>query len=181
MSTVGTVGALKAGEEPKSREERTRLKLKQGRPIYTVEMKIEDDDGVELPHDGVAFGHLKVRGPAIAKAYFRADRDDELDEDGFFDTGDIGTIDADSRMQITDRAKDVIKSGGEWISSIEVENTAMGRHHPEVAQAAVIGVHHPKWDERPLLIVVAKPGTAPTKKSVLEFLSGRIAKWGDAR
>ncbi len=174
MSPVGTVGALKAGEQEKSREERTRIKLKQGRPLYTVQMKIEDDDGVELPHDGVTFGHLKVRGPAIAKAYFRADGS-PIDDEGFFDTGDIATLDADSRMHIIDRDKDVIKSGGEWISSIDVENTAMG--HPDIAEAAVIGIKHPKWSERPLLIAIPKPGATPTKESVLEFLNGRIASW----
>ena len=137
-------------------------------------MSITDDAGRELPWDGKTFGRLKVRGPAVARAYFGGD-EAILDEDGFFDTGDIATIDANGYMQITDRAKDVIKSGGEWISSIEIENFAVG--HPDVAEAAVIGIAHPKWDERPLLIVVPKEGREPTKAALLDFLSKRIPKW----
>ena len=129
---------------------------KQGRPIYGVELRITDDEGRPLPHDGKAYGHLMVRGPWITKGYFTGEGGDVLDADGFFDTGDVATIDPDGYMQITDRAKDVIKSGGEWISSIDLENAAMG--HPAVAEAAVIGVAHPKWQERPLLVVVKKQG-----------------------
>ena len=175
MSPVGTIGSLKARDAAKPLEERMRLKTKQGRALYTIEMKIVDDGGKEKPHDGVAFGHLKVRGPAISKGYYKGEGGEILDKDGFFDTGDISTIDPGGYMQITDRAKDVIKSGGEWISSIEIENTAMG--HPDVAEAVVIGVKHPKWDERPLLIVVAKQGTSPTKEAILAYLNGKIAKW----
>jgi fatty-acyl-CoA synthase len=136
-------------------------------------MKIVDFENGELPRDGKTPGRLKVRGPAIIKAYFN-DKN-ALDAEGWFDTGDIATLDADGTMTITDRAKDVIKSGGEWISTIEIENLAMG--HPAVAEAAVIGVRHPKWDERPLLIVVLKPGQAANKQDILTYLSGKIAKW----
>jgi fatty-acyl-CoA synthase len=128
-----------------------------------------------LARDGKAFGRLKVRGPAVAKGYFRGEGAGAFDEEGWFDTGDVATIDPTGYLTITDRAKDVIKSGGEWISSIEIENVAVG--HPAVAEAAVIGIPHPKWDERPLLIVVAKPGERPAKKEILEYLDGKIAKW----
>ncbi len=138
-------------------------------------MKIEDDDGHQLPRDGAAFGHLMVRGPAVAKGYFKGEGGNILDKDGFFDTGDVATIDPSGYMQITDRSKDVIKSGGEWISSIELENTAIG--HPDVAEAAVIGIKHPKWDERPLLVIVAKEGRSPTRDMILEYFQGRVAKW----
>jgi fatty-acyl-CoA synthase len=127
-----------------------------------------------LPWDGKTFGRLKVRGPAVAKAYYREDTD-ILDDEGFFDTGDVATIDRYGYMQITDRSKDVIKSGGEWISSIDLENLAVG--HPKVAEAAVIGVRHPKWDERPLLVVVLKEGQSATKEEILGFIEGKIAKW----
>jgi fatty-acyl-CoA synthase len=175
MSPLGTIGSLKAGMERLPHEEKIRQKLKQGRPPFTVEMKITDDAGKELPRDGKAFGHLKVRGPAVAKGYFKGEGGKILDEEGWFDTGDVSTLDALGFMQITDRAKDVIKSGGEWISSIDLENAAVG--HPEVAEAAVIGVPHPKWDERPLLIVVRKPETAVTKESILDYLKDKVAKW----
>lgn len=175
MSPMGTLGALKAGMEDWPLEKQIDVKVKQGRAIYTVEMKITDDDGNELPSDGKAFGHLMVRGPAIAGAYLKGEGGNILDKDGWFDTGDVATIDEQGYMQITDRAKDVIKSGGEWISSIEIENLAVG--HPKVAEAAVIGIVHPKWDERPLLIVVAKEGEAPTKDEILRYMEGKIAKW----
>ena len=175
LSPLGTLGSLKAGMDELPFDKQIDIKVKQGRPVYTVEMKITDDDGKELPRDGKAFGHLLVRGPAIAREYLKGEGGDILDADGWFDTGDVATIDPEGFMGITDRAKDVIKSGGEWISSIELENEAVG--HPEVAEAAVIGIAHPKWDERPLLIIVAKPGTSPTKESVLAHLEGRIAKW----
>jgi fatty-acyl-CoA synthase len=175
MSPMGTLGALKAGMEDLPLEKQIDVKVKQGRAIYTVEMKITDDDGNELPSDGKAFGHLMVRGPAIAGAYLKGEGGNILDKDGWFDTGDVATIDSQGYMQITDRAKDVIKSGGEWISSIEIENLAVG--HPKVAEAAVIGVAHPKWDERPLLIVVAKEGQEPTKDEILRYMDGKIAKW----
>jgi fatty-acyl-CoA synthase len=143
-------------------------------------MKIVDDEGREKPHDGKAFGRLLVRGPAVSRAYFknagaRNDKGECLEPCGYFDTGDVATIDELGVMQITDRAKDVIKSGGEWISSIDVENIAMGAEG--VACAAVIGIAHPKWDERPLLIIEPKPGAKPTREQVLKFLEGKIAKW----
>jgi fatty-acyl-CoA synthase len=151
------------------------LQAKQGRPPFLVEMKITDDGGRELPWDGNTFGRLKVRGPAIAQAYFKGEGGEILDPDGFFDTGDVATIDEYGYMRITDRAKDVIKSGGEWISSIDLENLAVG--HPAVAEAAVIGVAHPKWDERPLLVIVLKSGQRASKSDILGFMEGKIAKW----
>jgi fatty-acyl-CoA synthase len=151
------------------------VKEKTGHPPFTVEMRIEDDAGRALPWDDKTFGRLKVRGPAVAAAYFEGDGGAILDGDGFFDTGDVATIDANGYMKITDRAKDVIKSGGEWISSIDIENIAVG--HPDVAEAAVIGLPHPKWDERPLLVIVPKPGKTPTKDELLDHLRPRVAKW----
>ena len=137
-------------------------------------MKITDDAGERLPWDGKTFGRLKVRGPAVARAYYKED-DFILDHEGFFDTGDVSTIDRHGYMHITDRAKDVIKSGGEWISSIDLENLAVG--HPKVAEAAVIGVRHPKWDERPLLVVVLKVGASASKDEILQFMQGKVASW----
>lgn len=180
MSPMGTVGSFKSGMENLSWPEQLKVKSKQGRPLFSVEVKITDDDGKDLPHDGKTFGHLLVKGPAVARSYFKGEggrygTDSILDTKGWFDTGDIATLDELGFMQITDRAKDVIKSGGEWISSIDVENIAVGC--PGVAQAAVIGIHHPKWDERPLLIVVRKAGATVTKDDVLKYLDGKIAKW----
>jgi len=174
MSPVGTTGTLKHSTWNLRGEERIQRKLMQGRTPYLVEMKIIDDDGKELPRDGKTFGHLVVKGPCIAKAYFKAD-ENILDENGWFDTGDIATIDELAYMQITDRDKDVIKSGGEWISSIEIENAAVGCEG--VTEAAVIGIAHTKWGERPLLLIVKQPGADLSKQSVLEFLVGKIAKW----
>ena len=175
MSPMGSLGSLKAGMDELPFEQQMDIKVKQGRPLYTVEMKITDDDGNDLPWDGKAYGHLLVRGPAIAKGYLKGEGGQILDANGWFDTGDIATMDEHGYMQITDRAKDVIKSGGEWISSIELENLAVG--HPKVTEAAVIGIHHPKWDERPLLIIVPKAGETPTKEEILGFMEGHIAKW----
>ncbi len=180
MSPIGTIGKLLPETLALDHESQIKAKLKQGRALFTVEMKIVDDEGKEKPHDGKAFGRLLVKGPAVARAYFknagaRNEKGECIEPDGFFDTGDVATIDPLGYMQITDRAKDVIKSGGEWISSIDIENIAMG--HPEVACAAVIGVAHPKWDERPLLIVEPKAGANPAKESVLGHLEGKIAKW----
>lgn len=175
MSPLGTLASFKAGMDQLPPEEQMRYKLKQGRPPYTVEMKILGDDGEELPRDGVAFGNLVVRGPAISKAYVKGEGGSILDDHGFFDTGDVATIDERGFMQITDRSKDVIKSGGEWISSIELENVAVG--HPDVAEAAVIGIAHPKWDERPLLVVVRTEGSEVDRESILEYMNGKIAKW----
>ena len=175
MSPLGTLCVFKTGMENLSPEQSIQQKLKQGRAPYSVEMKIVDDDGQELPRDGEAFGHLLVRGPAVAASYFKGEAGEILDEDGWFDTGDVATIDRHGFMQITDRAKDVIKSGGEWISSIEIENVTVG--HPDVVEAAVIGMPHPKWDERPLLIVVAREGESPTRDAIVDFLRDKIAKW----
>jgi fatty-acyl-CoA synthase len=175
MSPLGSFASFKPGMDERPFEERIKLKLKQGRAPYMVEMKIVDDAGKELPRDGKTFGHLIVRGPAIAKSYFKGEGGQILDKEGFFDTGDVATIDGHGFMQITDRSKDVIKSGGEWISSIEIENLAVG--HPQVAEAAVIGIPDPKWDERPLLVVVKKPGADVSKEAILEFMQGKIAKW----
>jgi fatty-acyl-CoA synthase len=175
MSPLGTVCTLTPEYAELSGEARLDIQQKQGRPPFGVEMKITDDAGRPLPWDGKTFGRLKVRGPAIAKSYFKEESVDILDPEGFFDTGDVATIDRYGYMQITDRSKDVIKSGGEWISSIDLENLAVG--HPKVAEAAVIGVRHPKWGERPLLVVVLKIDQSATKEEILAFMHGKIAKW----
>jgi acyl-CoA synthetase (AMP-forming)/AMP-acid ligase II len=175
MSPVGSFCSVKPAYAHLDGDALLDLKMKQGHPPFTVEFRITDDAGKEMPWDGATFGRLKVRGPAVSKAYFRREDEEILDEHGFFDTGDVGTIDAHGYMQVTDRSKDVIKSGGEWISSIDLENLAVG--HPDVAEAAVIGVVHPKWDERPLLVIVPKPGRAPDKAAMLAFMEGKIAKW----
>ncbi len=156
-------------------ETRLDVQVKQGRAPFTVDMKITDEEGKDLPWDGKIFGRLKVRGPAVARGYYKDEGGDRLDAEGFFDTGDVATIDRYGYMQITDRAKDLIKSGGEWISTIELENLAVG--HPKVAEAAVIGVKHPKWDERPLLVVVLKKGESAGKEEILGFMRGKVAKW----
>ena len=158
-----------------SLDEQHRLRLKQGRGVWGVDFKIVDDNGNELPWDGKAFGEVWVRGPWIASGYFRGEGGDRLDGDGFFPTGDVATIDPDGYLQLVDRTKDVIKSGGEWVSSIDLENAAMG--HPAVAEAAVIGVPPPKWQERPLLIAVLRNGHHATRDDLLEYLSGQVAKW----
>ena len=175
MSPLGTFASLKPETANLGKEAIYDLKMKQGHPPFGVEMKITDDVGNRLPWDGKAFGRLKVRGPAVSRAYFKGAGGQILDEEGFFDTGDVANVDPLGYMQIVDRSKDVIKSGGEWISSIDIENLAIG--HPDVAEAAVIGVAHPKWDERPLLIIVPKKDRSPTKESVLGFMHGKIAKW----
>jgi fatty-acyl-CoA synthase len=149
-----------------SKEEKYAIQLKQGRPIYGVELKVVDDAGNELPKDGESQGHLMVRGPWILQKYFKADKD-AVDAEGWFDTGDISVLDQDGYMTIKDRAKDVIKSGGEWISSIDLENAAFG--HPEVAEACVVGIPHPKWDERPMLFVVTNSGDPLKKIALLNF------------
>jgi fatty-acyl-CoA synthase len=174
LSPLGTLGSPGPEAAGLDRDAMVRLKLKQGRAPFGVEMKILRD-GSEAPRDGDTFGNLVVRGPAIAAAYFKGEGGNILDADGFFDTGDVATIDAHGYMQITDRSKDVIKSGGEWISSIDVENVAVGA--PGVAVAAVIGKYHPKWDERPLLIIEPAAGASPTAAEVLAYLDGKIAKW----
>jgi len=173
-SPLGTVGTLKKKHDDLPEEERLALQLKQGRGIYGVDLRIVGDDGAELPRDGKAFGELQVRGPWVASAYFKHEGGDILD-DGWFATGDVATLDGDGFMQITDRSKDVIKSGGEWISSIDLENEVMS--HPGVAEAAVIGLPHPKWDERPLAVVVPAAGAELTRDDVLAHLASRVAKW----
>ncbi len=175
MSPLGTLGSLLPDNETMGYEEQLNYRVKQGRGIFGVEMKIVGDDGADLPRDGKAFGRLLVRGPWTVETYFKGDGGQVLDGDGWFDTGDVATIDPLGFMQIVDRSKDVIKSGGEWISSIDLENAAVGA--PGVAEAAVIGVPHPRWDERPLLLVRQKDGATVTKESVLSYLDGKIAKW----
>ena len=179
MSPLGTVSTLKNKHLSLNREEQLAIKDKQGRAIFGVDMKIVDDNGVALPWDGKAFGELLVRGPWILNNYFRNEKNDSLrkDSDGldWFPTGDVATIDPEGFMQITDRAKDVIKTGGEWISSIDLENTAVS--HPDVIEAAVIAVYHPKWDERPLLIAVKKQGATVSKKELIDFFKDKVAKW----
>ena len=174
MSPLGTVCSLKPEYAGLSGEARLDVQAKQGHAPFLVEMKITDDAGRELPWDGKTFGRLKVRGPAVARSYYKDDTN-ILDDEGFFDTGDVTTIDPHGYMHITDRAKDIIKSGGEWISSIDIENFAVG--HPAVAEAAVIGISHPKWGERPLLVVVLKQNQTASKQDMLSFLQDKIAKW----
>ncbi len=176
MSPLGTLNSPKAGMESLSKDESIAIATKAGRGLFGCELRIVDDDKNELPWDGVAYGALQVRGPWICSDYFKLEGTGGSHlEDGWFDTGDVATIDADGYMAITDRTKDVIKSGGEWISSIEIENTAIG--HPAVAEAAVIGVAHPKWTERPLLIVIRAEGQDPSKEEILAWFDGKIAKW----
>jgi fatty-acyl-CoA synthase len=175
MSPVGTIGTPKGKHAGLSPEDRLNLALRQGRALYGVDMKIVDADGRELPRDGKAAGNLLVKGPWVAREYYKSEGGNPLTPDGWFPTGDVGSIDADGYLQITDRSKDVIKSGGEWISSIELENIAVG--HPAVIEAAVIGVCHPKWDERPLLLVVKKPGFELTREAMLDFYRGKIGTW----
>jgi acyl-CoA synthetase (AMP-forming)/AMP-acid ligase II len=179
MSPLGTLSRLQNKHLALPEAERQKILEKQGHVIFGVDMKIVDGNDAELPWDGRTYGDLMVRGPWVIKEYFRGEGGDPLRYDsegrGWFPTGDVATIDADGYMQITDRSKDVIKSGGEWISSIDLENLAIA--HPAVAQAAVIGVVHPKWDERPLLIVVRKPGASVTREELIAFYEGKIAKW----
>ncbi len=173
-SPLGTVFSLKSSNKDLPPDEVAKLQAKQGRGVFGIEMKVTDPNGEELPWDGVAFGSLKVRGPWVCSSYFKMDDASPLDDDGWFETGDVATIDPDGYMQITDRTKDVIKSGGEWISSIDLENAAVD--NPKVAEAAVIGRYHPKWSERPLLIAVKNTGVEIDKEEVLNWLSDRVAK-----
>jgi 3-(methylthio)propionyl---CoA ligase len=174
MSPLGTLCTLKGKHLALPPEEQFALLCKQGRVIYGVDMKIVDGEGRTLPNDGKAFGDLMVRGPWITSGYFRDDGPSPL-RDGWFPTGDVATIDPDGFMQITDRSKDVVKSGGEWISSIELENIAI--EHPAIAEAAVIGVRHPKWDERPIVVAVKKQGAEVSRDELLAFYAGKVAKW----
>ncbi|MGA0545146.1 long-chain-fatty-acid--CoA ligase [Brevundimonas sp. VNH65] len=173
-SPIGTLSNMTPELAALPFEEQLKWRTKQGTPPLGVELKIKNIAGQDLPHDGHTYGRLMVKGPTISGGYFRSD-EKILDHEGFFDTGDVSTIDEHGFMQITDRAKDVIKSGGEWISSIEIENIAVG--HPKVELAAVIGAAHPKWDERPVLVVKLKPGETQDKQEHLDFLVGKIAKW----
>ena len=175
LSPVGTYNAPKMAQAGLTGDAAVQHMLKQGRVLPGIDMKIVDGEGRELPWDGVAFGDLMVRGPWVASAYYGDPPGSACDADGWFATGDVATIDPDGFMEITDRSKDVIKSGGEWISSITLENIALS--HPDVAEAAVIAARHPKWDERPLLLVVAKPGRTIDPASVLQVFEGRVAKW----
>ncbi len=178
---LGVMNTLKPGMADLPKERLDKIRVKQGRPIFGVEIKIDDEAGNEQPWDGTAFGEVKIRGPWICSGYYKLDNSSAHDDEGWFSTGDVATMDAQGYMQITDRTKDVIKSGGEWISSIDLENAAVG--HPQVAEAAVIGVPHPKWSERPLLIVVKKAGAELSKEQILGWLEGKVAKWwipGDA-
>jgi len=174
MSPLGTFNA-KLDRAALGEDRYRQLRAKAGRSLYGVEMKIVDDDNHELPWDGVAFGFLKVRGPWVASGYYRQEHNDAHDSNGWFDTGDVATIDMQGYMQITDRSKDVIKSGGEWISSIELENIAVD--HPLVEEAAVVGMPHPKWTERPLLFVVKGAGSDLSKDEILDWFAGKVAKW----
>ena len=174
MSPLGTLCTLKNKHDELSDAEKMKIRLKQGRAIYGVDMKIVDASGKELPWDGKTYGDLLVKGPWIVREYYKSEGGDPL-VDGWFPTGDVGTIDADGYLQITDRSKDVIKSGGEWISSIDVENIAVA--HPAIAMAACVGIVHPKWDERPIIAVVCKPGMTVSREELIKFYEGKTAKW----
>ena len=174
-SPLATVGAPLAKHTGVSAGELIDMQAKQGRQVFGIDLKLVDPDGSDLPNDGVSVGELKVRGNWVISGYFKGEGGEVVDKDGWLGTGDVGTIDADGYVQLTDRLKDVIKSGGEWISSIEIENLAMS--HPDVFEAAVIAVEHPVWQERPLLIVHPREGRTPTKAALLQFLSERLAKW----
>jgi fatty-acyl-CoA synthase len=179
MSPLGTVCRLKGKHAGLDEQAKLAVQDKQGFAIFGVDMRIVDETGKEQPRDGAAFGDLQVRGPWVIREYFKGEGGDPLRADdqgqGWFPTGDVATLDPDGYMQITDRSKDVIKSGGEWISSIDLENIAVA--HPAIAEAAVIGVPHPKWDERPIVVAVKKPGREVSKAELLEFYQGKIAKW----
>jgi len=175
LSPIGTVNAPKPANAHLTGQDRVHHVLKQGRGFFGIDMKIVNDDGAELPWDGKAFGDLKVRGPWVCNAYYGDEPGSALDAEGWFATGDVATIDPDGYMEITDRSKDVIKSGGEWISSIALENIAVS--HPDVLEAAVVAARHEKWDERPLLVVVPKPGRTIDPQAVLSIYEGKVAKW----
>jgi 3-(methylthio)propionyl---CoA ligase len=175
MSPLGTLCTLKNKHLSLSKEEQMKIRLKQGRAIYGVDMKIVDGDGNVQPHDGKAYGDLLVKGPWVVREYFKGEGGNPLTADGWFPTGDVATIDPDGFMQITDRSKDVIKSGGEWISSIDIENIAMA--HPAILMAACVGMPHPKWDERPIVAVVKRPGLDVSRDELIKFYDGKTAKW----
>lgn len=175
MSPLGSLCTMKPEYADITGDAKLDIEMKQGHPPFGVEMKITDDSDKALPWDGKVFGRLKVRGPAVAKSYYKGEGGEAFDKDGWFDTGDVATMDQYGYMQITDRSKDVIKSGGEWISSIDIENIAVA--HPAVAMAACIGVFHPKWDERPIIAVAKKPNAEVTREELLKFYEGKTAKW----
>jgi fatty-acyl-CoA synthase len=174
-SPIGTIGAPPANWDELGFEEQVDLVCKQGRVPFGVELRVVDDDGREQPRDGVSSGRLQIRGPWVIRRYFQDEQGDCLGEDNWFDTGDVAVLHPCGTMQITDRSKDVIKSGGEWISSVELENAAVGC--AGVAEAAAIGVRHPKWDERPLLLVVRKEGSKVSADDILAHLKDHVAKW----
>jgi len=174
MSPLGTINALTPAMKRLPLDERYQMQLKQGRPVYGVELKIVDDNNKELPRDGISFGRLLVRGPWVIQSYYRNDNRDSF-IDGWFDTGDVATLDQHNYMQVVDRSKDIIKSGGEWISSIDLENAAMG--HPELAECCVIGAKHEKWNERPILLAVRRTGAITSMEQVLDYLADKVAKW----
>jgi fatty-acyl-CoA synthase len=175
ISPLGTVGTLKAKHQALPAGERARRRAKQGRPVFGVEIKIVDEDGRDLPHDGSSVGEIKVRGPWVCRGYHRSEDLASHDAEGWFATGDLGSIDADGYLQITDRQKDLIKRAGEWVSSIEIESLAL--EHPAVLQAAAIGVPDDRWGERPVLIVVPQPESAVSERELRAFYAGRVAKW----
>ena len=177
MSPIGTIGVLPSRYDGRDMDERIDQKTKQGRRLFQVEMKIVDEDGNRQPHDGKASGELYVRGPFITAGYYNDDSASAgcFDAEGWFKTGDVATIDGEGYLLIVDRSKDLIKSGGEWISSIDLENAATG--HPDIVEAAAIGLPHPKWDERPLLVVVPREGVEVSKESIQEYLATKVAKW----
>jgi fatty-acyl-CoA synthase len=175
MSPVGTVSHLKSHMADWPGDQKFKVRAKQGTAVPGVEARIVDIDGRELPWDGQSFGELQVRGPWVISSYYNDERSADSFQDGWFRTGDVATIDAEGYLQIVDRTKDLVKSGGEWISTVELENAIMA--HPQVLEAAVIAVPHPKWQERPLACVVLKEGESATKEDILEFLDGRVAKW----
>ena len=171
----GSVATMRPGSANLPFDQRIDRRMKSGRANFGVKYRLVDDEGLVLPHDGVAFGHLRVKSPWVASAYFKGEGGSAVDEDGWLKTGDIATIDPLGHIALTDRSKDVIKSGGEWISSIELENIAAG--HPDIAQVAVVAVAHPKWQERPLLVCVRKPGSTLDAKALLTFMRGKVASW----
>ena len=174
-SPLGTLNFLMPHLQDLPYDEQMPIKLKQGKSIFGINIRIVDDEGNSLSHDGRAFGRLQARGHWVTSGYYKPDADDSVDDEGWFDTGDVATIDEDGYMMITDRTKDVIKSGGEWISSIEIENLTVG--HPEIVEAAVIAISHPKWDERPLVIAVKKNGSTIDRTALLQYLAGSLARW----
>jgi acyl-CoA synthetase (AMP-forming)/AMP-acid ligase II len=174
-SPLATTGALLAKHEGSLQPQIVDVQVKQGRQVFGIEVGLFGKAGEQLPHDGLSVGELKVRGNWVISGYFKGAGGKVMDDEGWFGTGDVAVVDPDGYVRLTDRLKDVIKSGGEWISSIDIENIAVS--HPDVFEAAVIAIHHPVWQERPLLLIHPRPGRSPTKESILEFLSSRIAKW----